>query len=96
MSCGLDWALLPLTGTDMLDELILQSCGRIVACDFVKKDGTTRKIVGRLGVTSYLKGGKSTLNPDTYITIFDMQKQAYRSINRSTILSVTTGGVRYV
>jgi hypothetical protein len=51
---------------------------------------------GRLGVTKYLKGGVSTLNPDTYITLYDTVSKGYRAVNRATIQSVTLGGVTHV
>tara|TARA_R110002126_G_scaffold73198_1_gene182634 strand:+ start:66 stop:314 length:249 start_codon:yes stop_codon:yes gene_type:complete len=72
----------------MLDQLIMQSAGRFVTVSFTKKDGTERVLTGRLGVTKHLKGGKSTLNAEQYITIFDVVNKGYRAINRSTIKSV--------
>ena len=72
----------------MLDELILQSAGRFVTVVFEKKDGTLRTLTGRLGVTKHLKGGRSTLNADQYITI-PHGEQGYRAVNRDTIRSVT-------
>ena len=79
-----------------LDQLLLNSNGKFVSVVFVKKDGTERKLVGRLGVKAALKGGVSTLNADEYITIYDMQKSAYRAVNRATILSVTCEGATHV
>lgn len=73
----------------MLDELILQSAGRFVTVVFEKKNGELRTLTGRLGVTKHLKGGTSTLNPDAYITLYDMVKKGYRAVNRETIRSVT-------
>ena len=72
----------------MLDQLIMQSAGRFVTVTFTKKDGTDRVLTGRLGVTKHLKGGKSTLDAEQYITIFDVVNKGYRAINRSTIKSV--------
>jgi len=76
----------------MLDELILQSAGRFVTVTFVKKDGSLRTLNGRLGVTKHLKGGVSTVDHDSYIVIYDVINKGYRSINRSTIQSVSIGG----
>ena len=75
-----------------LDQLILDSDGRFVTVEFVKKDGTVRTLTGRMGVKKHLKGGVSTLDPNQYITIFDVRKLAYRAVNRSTILSVSING----
>lgn len=76
-----------------LDFIILNSEGRFVSVEFIKKDGTLRKLTGRLGVTKHLKGGVSTLDPNQYITIFDVEKKGYRAINRDTIKAVTIDGI---
>lgn len=77
-----------------LDFFVLNSEGRFVTVEFIKKDGTLRKLTGRLGVKKHLKGGKSTLNPEQYITIYDVQNAGYRAINRATIKALTIEGVR--
>ena len=69
-------------------EKILNSKGKIFTVTFTKKDGTTRVMNCRLGVTKHLKGGESTLNPNEYITVYDMQNRGYRAINRQTIIDV--------
>ena len=69
-------------------ENILNSKGKIFTVTFTKKDGTTRVMNCRLGVTKHLKGGESTLNPNEYITVYDMQNKGYRAINRNTIIDV--------
>jgi len=80
----------------MLDQLLLASAGRFVSVTFRKRDGSLRVMNGRLGVTKYLKGGVSTLNPETYITLYDTVSKGYRAVNRATIQSVTLGGVTHV
>lgn len=77
-----------------LDFFILNSEGKFVSVEFTKKDGTLRKLTGRMGVTKHLKGGSSTLDPAQYITIYDVQAKGYRAINRATIKAVSIGGVR--
>jgi hypothetical protein len=84
------------SGSKVLAGIIEQSNGRFVSCTFVKLDKTTRTITGRLGVKSYLKGGKKTVPDEKYITIFDVQKKQYRSINRETILSVKSQGCSFL
>ena len=78
-----------------LDQLLLNSGGKFITVTFTKKDGSLRTLTGRLGVTKHLKGGVSTLNPDLYVTIYDMQNSGYRAVNRSTIKSVTCEGVTH-
>ena len=59
--------------------------GKIFSVSFIKKDGTERNMVCRLGVQKYLTGGKSVNDPSKYLTVFDMQKKAYRNIALETI-----------
>ena len=79
-----------------LDEIILNSGGKFVTITFTKKDGSERVLTGRLGVTKHLKGGVSTLNADQYITIYDVQSEGYRAVNRATVKSVKCNGELYV
>ena len=77
-------------------ELLATSGGKFVTVTFVTKDGSTRVMNCRLGVTKALKRGVSTLNVEKYITVYDMQKKAYRAVNRETILSISVAGQRAV
>ena len=78
-----------------LDNIILNSAGKIITVEFIKKDGSLRVLNGRLGVKKHLKGGSSTLDPAQYITIYDMKNEGYRAVNRSTIQSVTIAGEKF-
>lgn len=75
----------------------LTNKGQIFSVKLVKKDGTLREMVCRLGVKKHLKGG--TLNYDAksrgLLPVFDMQKQAYRMINTKTLISAKINGVNY-
>lgn len=76
-----------------MDDLLLSSDGKMVSVQFVKKDGSLRTLNGRLGVKKHLKGGVSTLNPDQYVTIYDVQNKGYRAVNRKTIIGLRIGGL---
>lgn len=58
--------------------------------EFIKKDGTLRKMKCLKGVKKYLKGGKLSYNPieKGLLPVYDLNKEAYRMINLSTILSL--------
>jgi len=79
--------------SNILQSLIENSNGTFVTVTFVKKNGEQRVLNGRMGVTAGLKGGKSTIDPTKFITIYDVKAGGYRSINRETILEVKVGGV---
>ena len=69
---------------------------KIVNVTFTKRTtGAIRSMNCRLGVTSKLKGGaKSFSDKDKgLLTVYDMVKQAYRSIPLESIKSITTGGI---
>jgi hypothetical protein len=63
------------------------------AC-FVKKDGTVREITARFGVKKHLKGGELKYNPEAlnYIVVFDVEKEAYRTINMSKLIFLRYNG----
>lgn len=70
-----------------LADQLIKTTG-FVTVTFLKADGTVRKMNCRVGVTKHLKGGKSTLDASKYVTVYDMQKAAYRAINRDTIIDI--------
>lgn len=61
---------------------------------FEKKDGTLRKLNGRLKVTKHLKGGSKSYNDDdfNYITVYEVSKQQYRTVNCDKIKSFKFAG----
>ena len=70
--------------------LIARLQGRFVGVDFVKQDGSVRKLNGRLGVHTYLRGGINTVESDSrpYLTVFDLKKMEYRAVNLATLCSL--------
>ena len=64
-----------------LQDMVINSNGKLFGVSFIKKDGSPRDMVCRLGVKSYIKGtGKPSfaLNKDNpYQLVFDFQKKAY-------------------
>jgi hypothetical protein len=63
------------------------------AC-FIKKDGTMREITARFGVKKHLKGGELKYNPEAlnYIIVFDVEKEAYRTINMDKLIFLRYNG----
>jgi hypothetical protein len=70
-------------------DKILQSNGKIFTVKFIKKDGTIRKLNGRLGVEKYLKGGNCTLSKEKFIIVYDLQAKGYRAVNKDSIVDCT-------
>lgn len=67
---------------------LLNSNGKICTVTFTKKDGSIRVMNCRLGVTKHLKGGASTLDPEKYITVYDLKSEGYRAIAKDQILAI--------
>lgn len=67
------------------------------AC-FLKKDGTIREMTARFGVKKHLKGGELTYNPEdfNYIVVFDVEKEAYRTINMDKLIFLRYNGKEVV
>ena len=81
-----------------VQELInLTKNGNIFSVQFIKKDGTLRDMVCRLGVKKHLKGGELKFDAKSmgYLPVFDMQKQQYRMININTLIKAKINGVNY-
>lgn len=76
--------------------MIDQSNGKMVTVTFIKQDGSTRILNGRLGVKKYLKGGKLNVDTNEYISIYDVQNKGYRSVNRNTIVALRMQGIEAV
>jgi len=79
-----------------VDEVIKSTHGKIFSCEFIKKDGSLRKMVARLGVAKNLKGGNNGASAkNSLVTVFDMVAGAYRMINLSTLTALKVAGVTY-
>jgi hypothetical protein len=92
---------------DKIKALINKAGGRFASVDFIKKDGTLRTmqvqpaagkfhVVGDAASDSAKQGVETNKanNPHLF-PIWDVSKQAFRSINLDTVLGVTVNNVRY-
>ena len=72
--------------------------GKIASADFIKKDGSLRKMVFRTKVTKGVTGEGMRYNPSDYglRTVYDMQKLAFRHINLETVISIRARGELHV
>lgn len=73
----------------MTEAWVIQTMvkNKIFSVIFEKKDGTLRKMHCRMGVTKHLKGGTKKYDAASlnYLTVYDLQKKAYRTINVNTL-----------
>ena len=61
--------------------------GKFFSVEFIKRDGTTRLMLCKVGVTKYLKGGKRTVGNDVQV-VFDMHKMQYRSFRYDSVIKI--------
>lgn len=73
----------------------LVSDGTIFSVEFIKRsNGELRKMVCRLGVKKHLRGGDKAYDAKQHnlLTVFDMEKEGYRSIPVESIQKLTVNG----
>jgi hypothetical protein len=75
----------------------IMSSDRAFFVNFVKKDGTKRKMLAKQGVSKNLKGGVNNVmkNSNDYLTTFDVRADGYRTINLATTTRAIIDGVKY-
>jgi len=86
------------TQRQIINAMIDSAGSTIFNVEFIKKDGSIRKMQARTGVQKGLTGAGSSYGQaakDTYVTLYDMQKGAYRSVNRDTIQKLSIRGKTY-
>jgi len=68
-------------------EKIQSMGGKFFSVEFIKRDGKTRVMLCKVGVTKYLKGGKRTVGDDVQV-VFDMHKMQYRSFRYDSVIKI--------
>lgn len=78
-------------------DMMYSTSGRIFSATFRKSNGEVRNLVGRVGVRKGVTGVGMRYVPKErgLMTIFDMQKDAFRMINTNTLMSLKIDGVEY-
>jgi hypothetical protein len=73
-----------------MKEQILSKGNKIFSVTFIKKDGSTRRMVARLGVRKGVKGVGMSFSPSekNMMVVFDMHKRAFRMVNLETIVEI--------
>lgn len=79
-------------------SILAKSGGRFFSVVFRKKDGTPRHMTARIGVRKGVKGLGMAYDPASrnLMTVFDVEKDAFRMINLSTVTEAIVDGTRYV
>ena len=78
-----------------LRELVENTKGRIMKVRFIKKDNTERTMICRLGVRKGLVGVGKNWSYEHIVTVSDMVKHQYRSIDLNRLKSLRCGKIEY-
>lgn len=78
-------------------QIIKATAGRFFSCEFLKKDGSKRAMVARVGVRKFVTGEGLKFDPASrgLAVAWDAQKQSYRMINLNTLLSLRCGDLQW-
>ena len=68
---------------------------KFITIEFVKADGSIRKINGRLGVEKHKKGGRDCNTNKQMMTVYDNYAKGYRNVNLSTVNYVVVDGIKH-
>lgn len=81
-----------------IQEFKTEVKGNFFRACFIKKDGTVREMTARFGVKKHLKGGELSYNPEdfNYVVVFDVEKEAYRTINMDKLIFLRYNGKEFL
>jgi hypothetical protein len=81
-----------------IQEFKTEVKGNFFRACFLKKDGTVREMTARFGVKKHLRGGELSYNPEdfNYVVVFDVDKQAYRTINMDKLIFLRYNGKEFL
>jgi hypothetical protein len=87
-----------ITTTEAANIILSRNRRTLFAVTFIKKDGTERRMVARLGCHNRKKTDRSsnTAHIPKYITVFDMHADDFRNINLLTLTRLRSRGVEYI
>ena len=78
-----------------LRELVEGTKGRIMKVRFIKKDNTERTMICRTDVKKGQVGAGRHWSYEHIVTVYDMQKHQYRSIDLNRLKSLRCGKIEY-
>ena len=79
------------------NEISLIAGNKFITVSFLKKDGTSRTINGRLHVKRYLKGGDNpNTRSDAFLIIYSLKDKGYRTINLDSVFRIAADHKEYL
>ena len=81
--------------SDELKAMIKSTKGRFFSAEFIKANGSKRKIVARVGCHIGVKGTSNRKQKDRLITVYEPKVKGYRTINLETLQHFKCGGFNW-
>ena len=78
--------------SDELKAMIKSTKGRFFSAEFIKANGSKRKIVARVGCHIGVKGTSNRKQKENLVTVYEPKVNGYRTINLETMLTFNCGG----
>ena len=77
--------------SDELKAMIKSSKGKFFSAEFIKADGSKRKIVARVGCHIGVKGTSNRKQKEHLIAVYEPKTKGWRTINVDTMLTFNCG-----
>ena len=78
--------------SDELKAMVKSTKGRWFSAEFIKANGSKRKIVARVGCHIGVKGTSNRKQKENLVTVYEPKVKGYRTINLETMLTFNCGG----
>ena len=81
--------------SDELKAMIKSTKGRFFSAEFIKANGSKRKIVARVGCHIGVKGTSNRKQKENLVTVYEPKVKGYRTINLETLQNFKCGGFNW-
>ena len=81
--------------SDELKAMIKSTKGRFFSAEFIKANGSKRKIVARVDCHIGVKGVLNRRQKESLVTVYEPKVKGYRTINLETLQNFKCGGFNW-
>ena len=81
--------------SDEMVKMIKSTKGRFFSAEFIKANGSKRKIVARVGCHIGVKGTSNRKPKENLVTVYEPKVKGYRTINLETLQNFKCGGFNW-
>ena len=81
--------------SDELKAMIKSTKGKFFSAEFIKANGSKRKIIARVGCHIGVKGTSNRKQKENLVTVYEPKVKGYRTINLETLQNFKCGGFNW-